>query len=66
MLARRAGGARFAHSACLAMVKDALTARRADPDVAVPWSGFDLINLFHGFKTSPAAGIDEQGAPGLP
>ena len=29
------------------MVKTALTYRRADPAIDVPWTGFDLINTFN-------------------
>jgi putative transposase len=56
VLARHAGAARFAYNQCLRLVRDALTARAADGSVVVPWSGFDLINAFNGWKRSPAAG----------
>jgi hypothetical protein len=39
-----------------AVVTDALAAKRADPQVRVPWSGFDLINAFNAWKRSEAAG----------
>jgi putative transposase len=56
LLARHAGAARFAYNQCLRLVTDALAARQADPQVRVPWSGFDLINVFNAWKRSEAAG----------
>jgi putative transposase len=56
MLARHAGASRFAYNQCLRLVTDALAAGRADPQVNVPWSGFDLINAFNAWKRSEAAG----------
>jgi putative transposase len=56
VLARHAGASRFAFNQCLSMVKDALAARVADCSLVVPWSGFDLINAFNGWKRSAAAG----------
>jgi putative transposase len=56
MLARHAGASRFAYNQCLRLVADALAAKRADPHVNVPWSGFDLINAFNAWKRSEAAG----------
>jgi putative transposase len=56
VLFRHAGASRFAYNQCLRLVTDALTARRADPQVMVPWSGFDLINAFNAWKRSEAAG----------
>jgi putative transposase len=56
VLARHAGAARFAFNQCLAMVKTALTQRRADPDTEVSWTGFDLINAFNGWKKTEYAG----------
>jgi putative transposase len=56
MLARHAGASRFAYNQCLQLVVDAIAARRADPEVKVPWSGFDLINAFNAWKRSEAAG----------
>jgi putative transposase len=38
------------------MVKTALTQRRRDPNVEVPWTGFDLINAFNAWKKTEAAG----------
>jgi hypothetical protein len=65
VLWRHAGAARFAFDQCLRLVKDALDARAGDKTVAVPWSGFDLINLFNGWKRSADAGrvlvADAQG-----
>jgi putative transposase len=47
-------------------VKTALTHRKADPDVEVPWTGFDLINAFNAWKKTEDAGqviaVDGDGA----
>jgi putative transposase len=63
---RHAGAARFAFNQSLALVKKALDARVVDASVAVPWSGFDLINAFNAWKRSGAAGrvfaVDAAGA----
>jgi putative transposase len=56
MLARHAGASRFAYNQCLRLVVDALAAKRADSQVHVPWSGFDLINSVNAWKRSEAAG----------
>jgi putative transposase len=56
MLARHAGASRFAYNQCLRLVADALAAKRADSQVKVPWSGFDLINAFNAWKRGEAAG----------
>jgi putative transposase len=56
MLARHAGASRFAYNQCLRLVTDALAAKPADPQVRVPWSGFDLINAFNAWKRGEAAG----------
>jgi putative transposase len=56
MLARHAGASRFAYNQCLRLVADARAAKRADPQVKVPWSGFDLINAFNAWKRGDAAG----------
>ncbi len=56
VLARHAGASRFAFNQCLGMVNTALTGRRSDPDVEVPWTGFDLINEFNAWKKTGAAG----------
>jgi len=56
VLARHAGAARFAFNQSLRMVKTALSQREADPHTPVPWSGFDLINAFNGWKKSEDAG----------
>jgi putative transposase len=65
VLARHAGAARFAFNQCLRLVKTAICVRRADPDVEVPWTGFDLINSFNGWKKAEAAGrvitVDADG-----
>jgi putative transposase len=56
MLVRHAGASRFAYNQCLRLVTDALAAKRADPQVKLPWSGFDLINAFNAWKRSEAPG----------
>jgi putative transposase len=56
MLARHAGASRFAYNQCLRFVTDALTRKRLDPSVKVPWSGYDLINAFTTWKKSEDAG----------
>ncbi|MEV6971663.1 helix-turn-helix domain-containing protein, partial [Hamadaea sp. NPDC051192] len=67
VLGRHAGAARFAFNQCLATVKDALdaNAKTVDGSARVPWSGFDLINAFNGWKRSAAAGrvwaVDSAG-----
>jgi putative transposase len=55
-LARYSGASRFAFNQSLQLVVDALAARKTDPSVTVPWSGFDLINAFNRWKTSESAG----------
>src|SRR5437660_8083235 len=65
VLARHAGAARFAFNQCLRTVKDALTQHKTDPDTEVPWTGFDLINVFNAWKRSEDAGrvftVDSTG-----
>jgi putative transposase len=65
VLARHAGAARFAYNQCLRIVKTALTQRRIDPAIEVPWTGFDLINTFNSWKKTEDAGrvfaVDIQG-----
>lgn len=65
VLARHAGAARFAFNRCLQMVKTALTQRKTDQNVEVPWTGFDLINAFNAWKKTEAAGwvftVDTEG-----
>ncbi|MEV6555328.1 RNA-guided endonuclease TnpB family protein [Nocardia sp. NPDC051756] len=65
VLSRHAGAARFAFNQCLGAVRSALTARKADPAVSVPWSGFDLINHFNRWKKTEDAGrvftVDRAG-----
>ena len=63
MLARHAGAWRFAYNQCLQLVTDALASKRTDPQVRVPWSGFDLINAYNGWKRSEAAGRMFVAAP---
>ena len=62
---RHAGAARFAFNQALRLVKDALEAKKIDPTLRVPWSGFDLINAITRWKRSPDAGVDAQGNVGL-
>ncbi len=65
VLARHAGASRFAFNQCLGIVKSTLTRRKTDPDVEVPWTGFDLINAFNAWKKTEAAGrvftVDAHG-----
>ncbi|WP_409435523.1 RNA-guided endonuclease InsQ/TnpB family protein [Mycobacterium sp. SMC-14] len=56
VLARHAGAARFAFNQCVRLVKTALTERRTDAGVEVPWTGFDLINTFNAWKKTAEAG----------
>jgi putative transposase len=56
LLVRHAGVSRFAYNQCLRLVTDALAAKRVDPQVRVPWSGFDLVNAFNTWKRSEGAG----------
>jgi putative transposase len=56
VLARHAGAARFAYNECLRIVKTALTQRKFDPFIEVPWTGFDLINTFNAWKKTEDAG----------
>ncbi len=56
LLVRHAGASRFAYNQCLQLVTDARAAEKIDPQRAVPWSGFDLINAFNAWKRSEAAG----------
>src|SRR6516164_6531357 len=56
LLARHVGAARFAFNECLRMVKTALEQREADPNLDVPWTGFDLINAFNAWKKTEDAG----------
>jgi len=56
VLARHAGAARFAFNQCLRIVKTALSRRTTEPDIRVPWTGFDLINAFNGWKKAEDAG----------
>ncbi|MGB6209839.1 helix-turn-helix domain-containing protein [Mycobacterium sp.] len=56
LFARHAGASRFAFNQCLRMVKTALTERKTDPDTPVPWTGFDLINVFNDWKKTEDAG----------
>jgi putative transposase len=56
VLARHAGASRFAFNQCLRMVTTALTQRRRDRNIELPWTGFDLINAFNAWKKSGDAG----------
>ncbi|MBB3604667.1 putative transposase [Mycolicibacterium sp. BK556] len=64
-LARHAGAARFAYNQCLRLVKCALDKRNVDASVDVPWTAFDLINLFNRWKKTEGAGrvfaVDSRG-----
>src|SRR6476619_6837694 len=64
-LRRHVGAARFAFNQCLRGVITKLEAKKADERVAVPWSGFDLINAFNAWKLTADAGVDEEGKTGL-
>ena len=48
------------------MVKTALTQRKTAPSIAVPWSGFDLINTSNAWKKTEDAGrvvmVDAEGS----
>jgi Helix-turn-helix domain len=61
MLDRHAGASSFAYNQCLRLVDDALAAKRAEPQVKVPWSGFDLINAFNAWKRSEP--LDVSSSP---
>ena len=68
MLRQHCGASRFAYNWGVAQVKERWAGWRADhgaPATQVPWTGFDFINLFNGWKRSPAAGMVD-GKPGLP
>lgn len=65
VLRSHVGAARFAFNQCLRIVTDALTAKKVDASIEIPWTGFDLINAFNHWKLTESAGIDEAGKPGL-
>ena len=56
VLAQHAGASRFAFNQCLQIVKTALTERKSNADVDLPWTGFDLINAFNAWKKTEDAG----------
>jgi putative transposase len=56
VLSRHAGAARFAFNQCLRIVKTALTQRKSDPGIDVPWTRFDLINTFNRWKKPKTQG----------
>ena len=56
ILARHAGASRFAYNQCLQLVADALATKRTDPQIRVPWSGFDLLKAFNAWKKTEEAG----------
>jgi putative transposase len=60
-----AGASRFSFNQGLRFVKEALEQKKANDVVKVPWSDFDLINAFNKWKNTSAAGVDENGKPGL-
>ena len=66
VLARHTGASRFAFNQCLRMVKTALTHRKTDPTIDVPWTGFDLINAFNGWKKTEDAGRCSSSTPRAP
>lgn len=37
-------------------MRTALTQRKIDPPIEVPWTGFDLINTFNTWKNTECAG----------
>jgi putative transposase len=55
-LARHAGASRFAYNQCLRLLAGALVDKVTDPDVDIPWSGFDFVNRFNAWKRSEDAG----------
>ncbi|WP_410786113.1 RNA-guided endonuclease TnpB family protein [Kribbella sp. C-35] len=55
-LVRHAGAARFAFNECLSLHLRARAGRRRDASETVPWTGFDLVNLFNAWKKTEAAG----------
>jgi putative transposase len=55
-LARHAGASRYAYNQCLRLLSDALVEKETDPSVDIPWSGFDLVNRFNGWKRGEDAG----------
>jgi putative transposase len=65
VLSRHAGAARLAFNHCLQVVKTSLSQRSSDPEIVVPWTGFDLINEFNKWKKSADAGrifaVDGEG-----
>lgn len=65
-LFRHGGARRFGFNVGTRLVKAALEKRKIDSSVKIPWSGFDLINIFNAWKKTPDAGIDANGKPGLP
>jgi putative transposase len=64
ILARHAGASRFAYNQCLQLVADALATKRTDPQIRVPWSGFDLLKAFNAWKKTEEAGRLFVVAPG--
>lgn len=65
-LRRHAGARRFAYNFCVRAFSDGGEKRREDPTHRGPCTGFDFINVFNGWKRSPEAGVDVDGAVGLP
>ncbi|MGF0314462.1 RNA-guided endonuclease InsQ/TnpB family protein [Nocardia fluminea] len=65
-LARHAGAARFAFNRCLQLHLLARRAHKRQTAVPVPWTGFDLINAFNGWKKTAHAGriitVDSSGS----
>ncbi|MGC4988322.1 helix-turn-helix domain-containing protein [Nocardia salmonicida] len=55
-LVRHAGAARFAFNQCLQLHLLARRAHKRQAAVPVPWTGFDLINVFNAWKKTVHAG----------
>ena len=56
VLSRHTGAARFAFNQCLRLHLRARAAQRRHASVVVPWTGFDLINVFNAWKKTEHAG----------
>ncbi|WP_405149217.1 transposase [Nocardia salmonicida] len=65
-LVRHAGAARFAFNQCLQLHLLARRAHKRQAAVPVPWTGFDLINVFNAWKKTVHAGrvitVDSTGS----
>ena len=56
LLAGHAGASRFAFNQCLRHGEDRARRTNYRPGIAVPWTGFDLINAFNAWKKTEDAG----------